>query len=108
MTFRRGGYADVGHNIANCITNLQNFVMNNAFDVTFQVSLFAKERMRKINFTAVLKSSKGRNVDALPPVSMLFFKIVGTNFIEFGIMDLHRIMLVEFNFSSQQSNINCG
>jgi hypothetical protein len=66
--------------------------------VTFQVSLFAKERMRKICFTAVLKSTKGRNVDALLPVSMFFFKIVGTNFSEFGIKDLHYIMLVEFNF----------
>jgi hypothetical protein len=56
------------HNIANCITNLQNFVVNNASDVTFQVSLFAKERMRKIHFTAVLNSTKGRNVDALPPI----------------------------------------
>jgi len=63
--------------------------MNNAFDVTFQVSLFAKERMRKIHFTAVLKSTKIRNVDALLPTSMLFFKIVGTNFSEFGIKDLH-------------------
>jgi hypothetical protein len=41
--FRRGGFADVGHNIANCITNMQNFVMNNAFDVTFQVSSLAKK-----------------------------------------------------------------
>jgi hypothetical protein len=63
--------------------------MNNAFVVTFQVSLFAKERMRKIHFTAVLNFTKGRNVDALPPISMFFFKIVGTNFIEFGIKDLH-------------------
>jgi len=45
--------------------------------------------MRKIHFTAVLKSTKGRNVDALPPISMPFFKIVGTNFSEFGIKDLH-------------------
>jgi len=63
--------------------------MNYAFDVTFQVSLFAKERMRKIHFTAILKSTKGRNVDALPPISMFFFKIVGTNFNEFGIKDQH-------------------
>jgi hypothetical protein len=63
--------------------------MNNAFDVTFQVSLFAKERMRKIHFTAVLKSTKSRNVDALPPISMFFFKIVGISFNEFGIKDLH-------------------
>jgi hypothetical protein len=63
--------------------------MNHAFDVTFQVSLFAKERMRKIHFTAILKSTKGRNVDAFPPVSMFFFKIVGTNFNEFGIKDQH-------------------
>jgi len=63
--------------------------MNNAFDVPFQVSLFAKERMRKIHFTAILKPTKGRNVDALPPFSMFFFKIFGTNFNEFDIKDLH-------------------
>jgi len=63
--------------------------MNNAFDVTFQVSLFAKERMKKIHFTAVLNSTKSRNVDALPPISMFFFKIVGTKFSEFGIKDVH-------------------
>jgi len=45
--------------------------------------------MRKIHFTAVLKSTKGRNVDALPSISMIFFKIVGTNFSEFDIKDLH-------------------
>jgi hypothetical protein len=57
---------------------------------------FAKEGMRKIHFTAVLKSTKGRNIDALPSISMLFSKIVGTNFNEeyillgiFGIKDLH-------------------
>jgi hypothetical protein len=49
--------------------------MNSVFDVTFQVSLFAKERMRKIHFTVVLNSTKGRKVDALPPISMFFFKI---------------------------------
>jgi hypothetical protein len=63
--------------------------MNNVFYVTFQVSLFAKERMKKIHFTAALNSTKSRNVDALPPISMFFFKIVGTKFNEFGIKDVH-------------------
>jgi hypothetical protein len=62
MHLGKEGLLMLGITLANCITILQNFVMSNAFDVTFQVSLFAKERMRKVHLTAVLKSTKGRKL----------------------------------------------